>query len=182
MHGSGEAQSLSDLARRARQGDEAAFLALYERLARTLYGTALRMLHSREEAEDVVQEAFLAFHRHGADGPDSPEAWLRRVTINGCIDRIRRRRRRRAEETLDPAHDGAAGGAAPAVLRLDLERAVARLPERARLVFLLHDVEGLGHAELAAVLGISTGASKSQLFRAREILRGFLRGPAEARP
>lgn len=141
-----------------------------------MYGTAWRMLQNREEAEDAVQDAFLALHRAGPDpaeiGEDATAAWLHRTLTNRCLDRLRHHGRWREEalpEELPPA--------GPRPLRaewMDLERAVAKLPSRARLVFLLHDVEGLRHGEVAELLEISEGASKSQLFRARDLLRRAL--------
>ncbi len=147
---------------------------LYRLLGRKLYSTALRMLRSPEEAEDVMQDAFLAFHRQGPGfEPRAAGAWLHRTLVNRCLDRLRSRARWREEEvgegTLPPASIGD---------RLDLERAVDKLPRSARLVFLLHDVEGFRHQEVAEMLGISAGTSKSQLFRARELLRAALRAPA----
>lgn len=152
---------------------------LYRRLGRSLYGTALRMLRSPQEAEDVVHDAFVAWHRQGEGfGPANPGGWLHRVVVNGCLDRLRTRARW-AEAEPDESVFGAARPA-PVGERLDLERAVADLPEGARAVFLLHDVEGLQHDEVSAALGISVGTSKSQLFRAREILRAALRPAAAA--
>jgi RNA polymerase sigma-70 factor (ECF subfamily) len=143
-----------------------------------MYGTAWRMLQSREEAEDAVQDAFLALHRAGVQlDPDESAAWLHRTLTNRCIDRLRHRGRWHEEalpEDLPPS--------GPRPLRaewMDLERAVAKLPPRARLVFLLHDVEGFRHEEVASLLEITAGASKSQLFRARDLLRRALVPQAE---
>jgi RNA polymerase sigma-70 factor (ECF subfamily) len=152
---------------------------LYRLLGRTLYGTALRLLGRPEEAEDAVHEAFLSLCRQPADfAPLQAGGWLHRVLVNRCLDRLRARTRWREAELDD---DFAAPPRAAAEGRLDLERAVAALPEGARRVFLLHDVEGLRHDEVATVLGISAGTSKSQLFRAREMLRRALAGSVGAR-
>jgi RNA polymerase sigma-70 factor (ECF subfamily) len=146
----------------------------YRRFGRSLYGTALRLLRRREDAEDAMQDTFLAFHRTRPALPaDQAEPWLRRVLVNRCLDRLRRGRRWRALELSD----GPSGGAAPAgYLRVDLERAVARLPEGARLVFVLHDVEGFKHREIGEIMGLSEGTTKSQLSRARSLLRELLDG------
>ena len=150
---------------------------LYRSLGGRLHATALRLLRSPEEAEDAVQDAFLQFHRQGAAfDPVAAGAWLHRVVVNRSLDRLRSRARWRQEEVTDTAIP--AQRPAPIATRLDLERAVAALPEGARSVFLLHDVEGFRHGEVATLLGISEGTSKSQLFRAREILRGALGGRA----
>ena len=150
---------------------------LYRSLGGRLHATALRLLRSPEEAEDAVQDAFLQFHRQGAAfDPVAAGAWLHRVVVNRSLDRLRSRARWRQEDVTDTAIP--AQRPAPIATRLDLERAVATLPEGARSVFLLHDVEGFRHGEVATLLGISEGTSKSQLFRAREILRGALGGRA----
>jgi len=150
---------------------------LYRSLGGRLHATALRLLRSPEEAEDAVQDAFLQFHRQGSGfDPAAAGAWLHRVVVNRSLDRLRSRSRWRQEEATDLSMP--AQRPAPISTRLDLERAVATLPEGARRVFLLHDVEGFRHGEVATLLGISEGTSKSQLFRAREILRGALGGRA----
>jgi len=152
--------------------DPARFAEVYRRHGRALYGTALRMLRRPEDAEDAVQDAFLAFHRTRPALPDDRIGpWLSRVVINGCLDRLRRGKRWSSDPFEDTDHavapaDGETG--------MDLERAVGQLPEKARLVFLLHDVEGLKHRELADLLRLNIGTTKSQLFRARRMLRGFL--------
>ena len=149
---------------------------LYRLLGRRLYSTALRMLRNPEEAEDVMQDAFLAFHRQGPGfEPRAAGAWLHRALVNRCLDRLRSRARLREEELGEEALPPASIGD-----RMDLERAVATLPRSARLVFMLHDVEGFRHREVAEMLGINEGTSKSQLFRARELLRAALRAPGEA--
>lgn len=155
-----------------RAGREDGFAEAYARHGRALYGTALRILGRTEDAEDAMQDTFLIYHRNrsGLD-PSQVGGWLRRVLVNRCIDRLRQRGRRpevELNEAVTPA------SARPECRALDLERAVARLPERARMVFVLHDVEGLRHDEVGETLGIAPGSSKSQLFRARRLLRGYL--------
>lgn len=154
---------------------DAAVAEAYRRHAPRLLGTALRLLRQREDAEDTVQEAFVALVRHApATDAEGAGAWLHRVVVNGALDRLRSRRRWRIEEPDEARLPAAA--ATPAPQALDLARAVARLPERARLVFVLHDVEGLRHDEVGAALGIEPGTSKSQLARARALLRETLEG------
>ena len=160
-------------------------MEVYRLMGDALYGTALRILKREAEAEDVVQETFVKFFRKaGSVGSGAVSGWLYRVTVNRCLDRLRARKRA-AEESLEDSADALPApterAAKPGSFeRLDLERAVARLPERARLVFLLHDVEGYRHREVAEALGISEGTSKGQLFRARRLLRGWLEPAAEA--
>lgn len=161
---------------RAQPADAAAH---FETWGRSLFGTALRFLRRPEEAEDVVQEAFLTYHRQNLQMPsDEGCAWLRRVVINRSLDRLRAGKRWQLEEIADEHFGAPAAG--QAAERVDLERAVAKLPEVQRQVFLLHDVEGYEHREIAGVLGIPEGTSKSYLSRARAALRGSLRS-AEVR-
>ena len=152
---------------------------LYRLLGKRLYGTALRLLGRSEEAEDAVHEAFLSLCRQPAGfAPEQVGGWLHRVLVNRCLDRLRSRSRWREGALLE---DVAVHLPAPGDRRIDLERAVADLPEGARRVFLLHDLEGFRHTEVAAMLGISEGTSKSQLFRARELLRLALTAPRGSR-
>jgi len=174
------ADSLEELLRRFHDGDPEGFAGLYRIWARRLFATAIRMLGRREDAEDAMQEAFLRFHAKGsALRADQATAWMHRVLINVCLDRIRRAGRR-PESALD---DGMGSGAPRAgAVRIDLARAVRDLPDRARSIFIMHDVEGMKHREIAEALGLTVGGTKSQLFRARETLRNALsagRGEAE---
>jgi len=150
----------------------AGFSEVYRTHSRPLYATALRLLRRPEEAEDAMQETFLTLYRKAPDLAETRLGpWLHRVLVNECIDRMRHGRRWRTtgvDEDLAPAPPPQEGPC------LDLERAVSRLPERARLVFLLHDVEGFKHREMAGMLDLSEGTTKSQLFRARKMLREFI--------
>jgi len=148
------------------------FEAIYRKHGRRLFGTALRMLHRREEAEDAVQDAFLSYHSSEKRlASDQAGAWLHRVVVNRCLDRLRRGKRWKSAEFTE---ETVILGAADEALGLDLESAVSRLPDKARLVFLLHDVEGFKHRELGEMLSLTEGTTKSQLFRARRMLRGFM--------
>ena len=155
--------------------EDAAVAMAYRRHAPRLLGTALRLLRQREDAEDTVQEAFIALVRTApAIDAEGIGAWLHRVVVNGSLDRLRSRKRWRTEQPNDALP--ALSASVPNPRSLDLARAVERLPERARLVFVLHDVEGLLHEEVGAALGIDPGTSKSQLARARALLRASLEG------
>ena len=168
-------QNMNDLCQRCGVGDETAFSEVYRLFSQMLYGTALRMLRRTDEAEDAVQDAFLTFYNQAATlGAANLGGWLHRVTVNRCIDQIRRRQRRGEVELFED-------GARPARGQLlDLEKAIHGLPDRAKTVFLLHDVEGFKHWEVAEMLEISEGTSKSQLFRAREMLREALAPQGES--
>ena len=167
------------LAAMCRTGDLGAFEELYRRHSGRLYGVAYRMLGHADDADDMLQEIFLlAFRKIGSyQGDSSLGTWLYRLGVNACLDRLRSKARRNEQQTdaLDadwPAASSARG--IGIVHRLDLERAIQTLPEGCRAAFLLHDVEGFEHKEIAALLGIAEGTSKSQVHKARSRLRRAL--------
>ena len=172
----------TELLERCRSGDMDAFEELYRTNAGRLYGLATRMLGSRAEAEDLLQEVFLvAYRRLGTfKGDAALSTWLYRIGVNRCVDHLRSKSAKMADATTAfeeghaPRNRG--DGAAAAVSRIDLERAIARLPDGYRAAFVLHDVEGLQHREVAARLGVSEGTSKSQVHKARLRLRELLTG------
>ncbi len=177
------------LARRCCGGDTAAFEEVYRTHAPRLYALACRLV-DRREADDLLQEIFLAAHRKLAmyRGEASLGTWLFRLATNLCVDFLRSRGARMAGrseplEDAEPVSRGSQAGPILGVLdRLDLERAIATLPPGCRQVFVLHDVEGLGHQEVAALLGVSWGTSKSQLCKARRRLRAIIAGERPAAP
>jgi RNA polymerase sigma-70 factor, ECF subfamily len=171
------------LASRCRAGDLAAFEELYAAHSRRLYGVAYRMLGQVEDAEDMLQEMFLlAFRKMDSyKGESSLGTWLYRLGVNACLDRLRSKARRNEQRTdeLDleqPPTPAASTQALGIVQRMDLERAIRQLPDGCRAAFLLHDVEGFEHREVAAMLGIAEGTSKSQVHKARYRLRAVLQG------
>ncbi len=137
------------------------------------------MCGTRADAEDLLQEIFLLAYRKLPEfrGDSSVGTWLYRLAMNRCLDHLKSRQTRASgvtspldEQTMPVSRRAGDGG----IKRLDLERAIARLPEGARAAFLLHDVEGFQHQEIAGILGISEGTSKSQVHKARLRLRAFL--------
>ena len=172
-----------ELVERCRDGNAEAFEELYRRHAGRLYNLAFRMTGSAEEAEDLLQDVFLHAHRKLGSfrGESSLGTWLYRLGMNQCLDHLRGRQVKmgRATDSLDADTADEPAAHAPAVptaiSRLDLDRAIAKLPEGCRAVFLLHDVEGFDHGEVAGILGISEGTSKSQVHKARVKLRAMLR-------
>lgn len=172
-----------ELAKRCRSGDAGAFEELYRQHAGRLFSLTARMVGSPQEAEDVLQEVFLHAYRKldSFRGDSSLGTWLYRLGMNQCLDHLRGRqaKMRHATDSLD--NDAAAEPAAPspatpiAVNRIDLERAIGKLPEGCRAAFLLHDVEGFEHHEVADILGVSEGTSKSQVHKARMKLRAMLK-------
>jgi RNA polymerase sigma-70 factor (ECF subfamily) len=159
----------------AAQGDLAAFEALYRRFAPRLYGLCLRLTGQREAAEDCVQESFVAAWRSLGrfEKRSRFSTWLQRIAIRTVMSR--RRGLRNAHEIGEPAtglpdRPDPDGGPPP----LDLERAVAALPEGARDVLVLVGIYGYSHAEAASVLGVAEGTCKAQLHRARGLLGAAL--------
>ena len=173
-----------ELARRCRDGDAAAFEALYRAHAGRLFGLLTRMTGSAHDAEDLLQDVFVHAHRKLASfrGESSLGTWLYRLAVNQCLDHLRGKQSRMARATASLDEDEAPEPAAPSpalpapIARIDLERAIAQLPEGCRAAFVLHDVEGLDHREVGAALGISEGTSKSQVHKARMRLRDLLAG------
>jgi len=166
-----------------RDGDEASFLQLYRRHTPALYRFALRMLDGVEDdALDAVQEGWVRAIEALSDfrWRSALRTWLIGIVRNRCRERYRERRRRaRPDDALGPE---TASPVRRPIARLDLEEAIAGLPAGYREVLLLHDVEQLTHREIADLLDIRPGTSKSQLSRARSAVRVALqRDAASAR-
>jgi len=162
---------------KARSGDAGAFEAVYNRFVGRIYGLSLRMTGCRDRAGDATQETFIrGFEKLGTLGADEAVGpWLQRICVNLILTGRRDDHSSPCEPdtfNLLPGPGGAASDRTAA--RLDLEQAVARLPERARMVFVLHDVYGYRHHEVARALAIAEGTSKAQLHRARTLLREVL--------
>lgn len=170
-----------ELAGRIKSGDAAAFEALYQQHATRLYNLASRMSGAAGEAEDLLQDIFLLAYRKVGSyrGESSLGTWLYRLAMNHCLDVLRNRQTRMGQVTDSMDEPAAAPVAAPApvlstVSRIDLERTIEALPPACRAAFLLHDVEGFGHQEVAEILGVSEGTSKSQVHKARLRIRAHL--------
>jgi RNA polymerase sigma-70 factor, ECF subfamily len=172
----------------AQNGDHAAFAYLYSLHKRRIYSLCLRMVSNMAEAEDLTQEAFLQLHRKISTfrGDSAFSTWLHRLAVNVVLMHLRKKGLAvtSLDEAMEPNQDESPGrsfGAPDLTLsgsidRMTLERAVADLPAGYRLVFILHDVEGYEHNEIASMLECSIGNSKSQLHKARLRLREALHG------
>ena len=171
-----------ELCRLAANGDLAAFEIIYQRYHRRTYSLTLRMTGSQTEAEDLTQEVFIQlFRKIGSFRGDSAfSTWLHRLTVNQVLMHFRRRSYKNEKTSEDGempeqmVHGTANPNKMPVVDRIALKNAIAELPNGYRNVFLLHDVEGFEHEEVARHLGISVGTSKSQLHKARLKLRVLL--------
>ncbi len=182
----GGPQDETELVERSRRGDLEAFNAIVVAYQDQVYNLCLRMLGSRQPAEDVAQETFLsAFRNVGRMRGPTVRAWLLRIASNGCIDEIRRRHRQPQLSLDSPPDEGASGrkldapdpaaGPEQMVLRFELRDALRsellRLPADQRLAVVLCDVEGLSYEEIAATMGSSVGTVKSRISRGRARLR-----------
>jgi RNA polymerase sigma-70 factor (ECF subfamily) len=166
------------LAVRARDGDVQSFEALYRAHRGRVFGVCLRMSRGGDEAEGWSQDIWVrVWERIGSfRGESDFGSWLHRLAVNLILDRLRSDARHREWMRED---EGAVESAASArglgrEERVDLERAVEALPDGARAIFLLHDVEGYKHREIADRLGVAEGTVKAQLHRARRLLREAL--------
>ena len=166
-----------ELVRRATCGDLEAFERLYRDNVGRVFALCVRMTADRHAAEDLTQEAFIrAWEKLGSFRGDSAfSTWLHRLTVNVVLADSRRRDRR-PESAVEEAASAPAAAVRPAdgAASVDLDRAIAELPERARTVFVLHDVEGYRHREIADMAGMAVGTSKAHLHRARRLLREVL--------
>ncbi len=173
--------SLSSLILRSQGGDEGAMEEIYERYKTPLFHLAYRYTYDRVTAEDLLQDIFVKIFTHMKDvqKEETFVAWMYRIATNTCFSFLRSRRSRggrpialsevegKKEEAVYDGHEDS--------LAVPLEEALRELPDRLRSVFLLHDVQGYKHGEIARMLGVSVGTSKSQLFKARMRIREWLR-------
>ncbi len=179
----------TDLLAQIREGDHLAFARLYSLHKKRIYSLCVRMVGNAAEAEDLTQETFLQLHRRISSfrGDSAFSTWLHRLAINVVLMHLRKKGLSliSMDEAMEPAAEGSPGrsfGAPDLTLsgsvdRLALERAVGDLPAGYRLAFVLHDIEGYEHHEIASMLDCSIGNVKSQLHMARLKLRDALRTP-----
>jgi RNA polymerase sigma-70 factor (ECF subfamily) len=173
---------------RAQQGDAAAFESIYRRHCRRVYSLCLRMIGNPAEAEDLTQDVFLRVFRkiQTFRGESAFSTWLHRLAVNVVLMHLRKKKLTAAalDETTRSDEDGVAAGSevgGPDMLltglidRVNLKRAVEKLPTAQKIVFVLHDIHGYRHQEIAEIMGSSVGTSKGYLHRARMRLRDLLR-------
>jgi RNA polymerase sigma-70 factor (ECF subfamily) len=185
-----DSSPLGKAIRLAHQGDSAAFELIYRLYSRLVYSICLRMLRDPFEAEDLTQETFVLLLRkiHTFRGESAFSSWLYKLTTNLVLMRFRKKVSQ--SESLDEISANAESGETISELgqpdlylsglfdRINLQAAINLLPAGCKTTFILHDVEGYEHKEIAGILGCSVGNSKSQLHRARKRLRKLLRGAA----
>ncbi|MBV9241900.1 MAG: RNA polymerase sigma factor [Acidobacteria bacterium] len=177
------------LAQSAAGGDMASFEELYRRHHRRVYSICLRMLQNASEAEDLTQDVFIQLYRKiGSFRGDSAfTTWLHRMTVNQVLMHFRKgtvkfEKTTEEGETPDQIVSGTANPEKMRIVdKIALDNAIAQLPEGYKNVFVLHDVEGFEHEEVAKILGCSVGTSKSQLHKARLKLQKLLKKKANPR-
>ncbi len=180
-------ESQTEIIQRAREGDQTAFEYLYRTHCKRVYAVCLRMLGNTTDAEDLTQEAFILVFRkiHTFRAEAAFSTWLHRLVVNLVLMHLRKRSLPAISMETDPSQEGNATPssidiAAPDLFlegsldRLNLGRCTAQLPAGCRAIFVLHDIEGYEHHEIAEKLGRSIGGSKSQLHKARRRLRELL--------
>jgi RNA polymerase sigma-70 factor (ECF subfamily) len=164
-----------DIIRRAQAGDSSAFEVIYRENSPRVYALCLRLCGgTRDEASELMQTVFINAWRGLSSfrGDSAFSSWLHRLTVNAMLESARAEKRRtvRVLSMEDPESIGAEGIRQTPDIQVDLERAIAELPEGARMAFVLHEIEGFQHDEIAAQLGVTAGTVKAQLHRARKLL------------
>src|SRR4029453_4149600 len=174
--------------RQAKDGDATAFEYLYKANCRRVYSVCLRMIKNPAEAEDLTQQAFFQLFRKIGTfrGKSAFSTWLHRVTVNIVLMHLRRKKpteilfedldRPGSDDKRSRQHGSSDTSMIGAIERINLMRAIHKLPPGYKQLFLLYDVLGYEHSEIAGLLGCSTGCSKSQLHKARKRLRWLLQG------
>lgn len=173
-----EAVVVPDTVQRAQAGDRRAFEQLYRENVGRVFGVCLRMAGEGAYAEELTQDAFVRAWEMLASfrGESAFSSWLHRVAVNVVLVDFRSRKRRDARITVveDLSEFESHGGKQTWGEAIDLEKAIARLPRQARTIFVMHDIEGYKHEEIAEMMGLAVGTTKAQLHRARKLLREVL--------
>ena len=173
-----DAESVEDLVRQAQMGDDRAFEGVYRRTIDRVYALCLRMAGDGDEAVELVQDVYVrVWERLGSFRGDSLfTTWLHRLAVNLILQDRRSKARRRAREFAAPDLErfGRAARRSMPGTKIDLERAIAGLPEKARRVLVLRDVEGFKYDEIARMTGVALGTVKAQIHRARGLVKTAL--------
>jgi RNA polymerase sigma-70 factor (ECF subfamily) len=169
----------TELIRRAQQRDVDAFEQLYRRHVSRVYAVCIRLTANARRADELTQTAFIQIWQKLPlfRGESAFSSWLHRLAVNTVLSDFRSTRRRETRvinvADLSPIETPASSASAGA--RLDLEQVIATLPQQARTIFVLHDVEGYTHEEIAELMQLQSGTTKAQLHRARQLLQEALR-------
>lgn len=166
----------SDLIAQCRNKSKAAFKQLYDRYSGRVYSLSLRLSADRETAKDITQETFISVWKNiGSFNEQSAfYTWLHRIAVNNFLMLQRKKTESTVSLNSDHYNVNSENFANSFAARIDVEKAITKLPEQSRMVFVLHDVEGYKHEEIGDMLGIAAGTSKAQLHRARKFLKSEL--------
>ena len=166
-------KALEEIIRDCQEGRPSARQYLYEKFSPVMFAICLRYSRDRTEAEDLLHEGFLKVFRSIGDfrGEGSLEGWMRRIMVNTALEQYRRKNYLYPVENLPEEEAGEAESPDMQLRSEDLQQMIRELPPRYRMVFNLYALEGYSHKEIAKMMGITTGTSKSNLSRAREILQ-----------
>jgi RNA polymerase sigma-70 factor (ECF subfamily) len=173
-------QRLKDLIQQCRDGDSQAMEILYEHFKTSLFSLALRYTYNYAAAEDVIQDVFVKVftNLHTLDDDKAFVGWMYRIAVNTCLSYLRSHKKLRQKTIpLEDVRSVVADAEPSATQKAEskiIEQTIQKLPPRLKSVFLLHDVQGFKHQEIAHILGCSVGTSKSQLFKARKKIRKLL--------
>ena len=167
---------IDDVVRRAQHGDVEAFESVYRAHFPQIYALCRRMIGDESEARDLVQDVFVrAWQRLPTfRGQSALGTWLHRLAVNVVLEQLRSAKRDVARFIDESDNDALPARSASPETRMDIDRAVAQLPAGARTVFVLHDIHGYSHDEIAQMTGIAAGTARAQLFRARRALMRLL--------
>jgi len=166
----------TELIRQAAGGDARSIRTLYDRYSPRVYAVVRRIAGDDESAQDYAQEAWIRAIRALPTfrGDARFSTWMHRIAVNSALQAVRKAESRKKREAPMPEQVAARSRGGDALLQRKLQRALDALPEGMRRVLILHDVEGYTHDEIGDALGVTSGTSKSQLFKARAKMRGIL--------
>lgn len=165
----------AELLARVLDGDHEAFNQIMRHHEDRVFSVCLRIVGDREQALDATQETFLTAFRKASQfkGNSALGTWIYRIAVNTCYDQLRKQKRRRTDpipDHLEPADHAAEDAVESAGLRPEIQQGLARIPEDFRVAVVLSDIEGMGLAEIAELLGVPVGTVKSRVFRGRRLL------------
>jgi RNA polymerase sigma-70 factor, ECF subfamily len=169
-------EATPDLVAQAKSGDHEAFAQIYRIHVGRVYGICLRIVGDRSRAEEITQQVFIRLWMKLASfrGESSFNSWLHRLAINVALNELKAAASIQCTSLDDLAIKSASHKNGSRETQMDLERAIAALPTGARVVFVLHEIEGLNHKDIADKLGLANGTCKAQLSRARKLLKEAL--------
>jgi RNA polymerase sigma-70 factor (ECF subfamily) len=172
-------EATHDLVAQAKSGDHDAFAQIYRIHVGRVYGICLRIVGDRSRAEEVTQQVFIRLWMKLASfrGESSFNSWLHRLALNVALNELKAAASIQGSSLDDLTNKSAFQGNGSRETQMDLEKAIAALPAGARVVFVLHEIEGLNHRDIADKLGLANGTCKAQLSRARKLLKEALKGP-----